>query len=686
MAVKTLVVEIDQVTTRVVEMDYASKTPVIHNFFTFPTPLETTRDGAVKVNEDFVMMFKNLYSFNNMTAKQVLFLLSSSRITSRDVEIPYVADKQIQGVLEGSFTEYFPVDAEQYHFVYKILNRKTTDTGKSIELNMLCIPNDLTAGYFELSHALELQLVNICYVGNSSLLLQKIMAGEFVYISPLRKSLGPIVDKLNIQKKKVKDAINMEGPQVQDDGALILGVDEFANQTPISAVIKLEAYSSFVTIINNGEVVMQRPLTSGYSELLDMICSSTEFGEDLTQTDAMKILRDNTLINSTFREYQEGMSRLNESKIELTNSLRILIGSISRVLDFYTSRNSNTYIKDVILAGAGSNIKGLSHLLQNELGFEVETVEEFPKLIFAKQKNKPAAPKQDVPKSPAETVQQKEGFSLDDLSSMLAAKQQEEEEKLILPTSKKTEETDGGEPAKAQLPDEPEKEEFNPSLFSLLIASGMSEDGIITEAERYGDAEAAKARKEKKITIICFAGAAVIALVAAALFVYPMIMHGQAIEEQDKVKKSIAEYEAKNVEGEFYKYVSEQNKTAALKDILAATHSPNEHLVAFIEELEEKIPVDTIVESFIATEQGITLNFISTNKVSAAKTLMQLKTFASAEMVSSASLTDTDTYIERHADDRQVSFAVSFVYKNVPYDVDQYLEEEMSKEAGNENN
>ena len=186
--------------------------------------------------------------------------------------------------------------------------------------------------------------------------------------------------------------------------------------------------------------------------------------------------------------------------------------------------------------------------------------------------------------------------------------------------------------------------------------------------------------------IICFAGAAVIALVAAALFVYPMIMHGQAIEEQDKVKKSIAEYEAKNVEGEFYKYVSEQNKTAALKDILAATHSPNEHLVAFIEELEEKIPVDTIVESFIATEQGITLNFISTNKVSAAKTLMQLKTFASAEMVSSASLTDTDTYIERHADDRQVSFAVSFVYKNVPYDVDQYLEEEMSKEAGNENN
>ena len=186
--------------------------------------------------------------------------------------------------------------------------------------------------------------------------------------------------------------------------------------------------------------------------------------------------------------------------------------------------------------------------------------------------------------------------------------------------------------------------------------------------------------------MLCTVIAAVLAVVSVGLFIYPSIQYNKAMEEQEKVKKSIAEYERVDAEGTYYKYAAELEKTTALKDILAATHSPNENLVAFIEELEEKIPQDTIVQSFVATEQGITINFVSTTKATAAKTLMQLKTFASAEVVTSSSLTDSDSYIEHHPDDRIVSYAVSFVYKNVPYDVDEYLEEQMSKEAGNENN
>ncbi len=688
MATKILVVEVDQITTRVIEMDYMSRNPVVHGFFTFPTPLETTRDGAVKPNEDFVMTFKNQYAFHNMTAQQVVFLLSSSRITSRDVEIPAVPDKQIQGVLEGSFTDYFPVDPEQYHFVYKILRRKNDEPTKTIELNLLAIPNDLTAGYFELSHALELQLLNICFVGNSSVLLNKVMNGESLYVSPIMKSLSPILSKFNFKPKKKQEEL-ASVPDIQDDGALILGTDELDNQTPVSAVVKLEAYSSFVTIVNGGESVMQRAILNGYNELLETVRSSNMFGDDITQADAINVLHENSLLYSTFLDSRKpDESRYGNLKTELTECLKVLIGTVSRVLDYYTSRNQNTYVKKIILTGSGAYISGLSRLFQNEMGFEVITVEEFPHLTFAgekkkKEKKEPSEPKAnapvDVPPEPKETV-----VSLDQLSNMFSSP--------TAPETPQKEEPEADGTEMARLPDAPVIEKFNPSVFALLIVSGLTDDGIVTEAERFGDQQAANARKEKKIVAICSVASAVLLLGAAGLAGYSIYQYNQALDKKAEVEKNIAQYEAQNVEGVYFQYVSEQNKTASLKDILAATHSPNENLVAFIEELEEKIPTDTVVESLIATEQGITLNFVSTNKVSAAKMLTQLRTFESIELVSSASLTDSDSFIERNPDGRMVSYAVSLVYKNIPYDVDAFLEQEMSDAEttqevnGNENN
>ena len=683
MASKILVVEVDQVTTRVIEMDYLSRNPKVYGFFTFSTPLETTRDGSVKPNEDFVMTFKNQYAFHNMSATQVLFLLSSSRITSRDVEIPWVPDKQIQGVLEGSFTDYFPVDPEQYHFVYKVLRKKTEDSVKTIELNLLSIPNDLTAGYFEMSHALGLQLVNICYVGNSSVILSKVMSGESVYVSPSMKSLAPIFSRFNFSfAKKKKDPESVDTPTVQEDGSLILGTDEYDSQTPVSAVVKIEAYSSFVTVINNGEAVMQRSLLSGFNELVESVKSSGEFGDDITYTDAIKVLYETELLYPTFYGARKDESRLAYLRTEVTDGLKVFIDSVSRALDYYTSRNQNTYVKKVLLTGAGAGILGIARLFQNEMSFEVEIAEQIPHLVMAgekkpkekmekdKKEHDPNKPNQTVDKEPEEKV-----VTLDDLtaiSNSFTYKDPEPEQKEEGPAP------DGTEMAK--LPDAPVEEVFNPSLYALLIVSALVEEGIVTEAERFGDAQAAAARKDKKIVIICVIAAAVLFAAAGGLALYSMHQYNKAVNRQEEVKKNIAEYERQGVENVFFEYSSEKSKTGALKDILASTHSANENLVAFIEELEEKIPQDTIVESLIATEQGVTINFVSGSKITAAKTLVQLRTFESVQMVTSGSLTDTDSYIEQHPDDRQVSYSVSLVYKSVPFDVDAFIEEQMNTE------
>ena len=70
-------------------------------------------------------------------------------------------------------------------------------------------------------------------------------------------------------------------------------------------------------------------------------------------------------------ETSETVTEVNENVRELlesaTESVRYLVGNISRVLDYYISRNENVAINHITLLGLGSECVGLSELLSNEL-------------------------------------------------------------------------------------------------------------------------------------------------------------------------------------------------------------------------------------------------------------------------------------------------------------------------------
>jgi type IV pilus assembly protein PilM len=59
-------------------------------------------------------------------------------------------------------------------------------------------------------------------------------------------------------------------------------------------------------------------------------------------------------------------------KVMITENLRFLVGNISRVLEYFTSRNENLSLSEVYLTGLGADFVGLSELLTNELGFDVK--------------------------------------------------------------------------------------------------------------------------------------------------------------------------------------------------------------------------------------------------------------------------------------------------------------------------
>ncbi|MBP5460949.1 MAG: pilus assembly protein PilM [Lachnospiraceae bacterium] len=324
MGKKVLSMEIGQATTRVVEIDYMSKAPKIYQAFSLETPRDMVQDGVISRNEDFIISLKAELRKREIKTDSVVFTVSSSRIANREARIPLVKENKILPLITANAAEYFPVDMNQYHLVYNILGKIDTKEEKQYRLSLLAVPNDVTTSYLDLAHSLQMHIKAIDYVGNS------------VY------------------------------QVVRQD---------FAHGT--NAVIKIDEHSSLVTIVKEGEIVLQRSVAHGVNGVIENMMELDVYGENLDYYGATKAFTTNHCIRRYLNvdvDYQEPEDTSDEimmSRIMLTENLRYLIGNIGRILEYYVSRNDNEPIDSIELVGVGADFIGLDELLSNELGYNV---------------------------------------------------------------------------------------------------------------------------------------------------------------------------------------------------------------------------------------------------------------------------------------------------------------------------
>lgn len=325
MAKKVLSMEIGQATTRVIEIDYMAKAPKIYQAFSLETPRDMVQDGVISRNEDFIINLKAELRRREIKTDNVVFTVSSSRIANREARIPLVKESKILPLITANAAEYFPVDMNQYHLVYNILGKIDTKEEKQYRLSLLAVPNDVTTSYLDLAHSLQMHIKAIDYVGNSVFQVVR---------------------------------------------------QDFAHRT--NAVIKIDEYSSLVTIVKEGEIVLQRSVAHGVNGVIENMMELDVYGENLDYYGATKAFTKNHCIRRYLNvdvDYQEPEDTSDEimmSRIMLTENLRYLVGNIGRILEYYVSRNDNEPIDSIELVGVGADFIGLDELLSNELGYNVQ--------------------------------------------------------------------------------------------------------------------------------------------------------------------------------------------------------------------------------------------------------------------------------------------------------------------------
>lgn len=330
MAAKAIAIEIGYSLTKICEVDYKAKTHKIYKSFTVSNGMEVINDGALMVSSEYVETLKSALAANHVKAKQVVFTITSSKIASREVTIPYVKENRIADVVNANATDYFPVDLSQYQLAYTILGTVGETKGsQQYKLLVMAVPAALLTGYYDLAKALKLEVAAIDYASNSIFQVVK---------------------------------------------------DECAKGRHI--VVKIDERASLVMAVENSVLTFTRSVSYGVEEIMDTVMDSLCWGEANTVEQAIRVLQRNECIVPEKGEEDAGsgeagaQSAKDRALADVREAVIPLINGITRVIDYYASRNSGGGIERILITGVGADFKGMDEMLSRETNMPVTVLRE----------------------------------------------------------------------------------------------------------------------------------------------------------------------------------------------------------------------------------------------------------------------------------------------------------------------
>lgn len=326
-----LSIEAESTQIRVGEVEISGRKGRLLQCFCVPVPQGSVEDGQIRDTKGLGELLRQQLNERGIRTKKAWFVTGSTRIASREVQIPLVKKSRIQSIIEANATDYFPIDVTKYVMSYIILGitgekgkkgeeaeqKKAADQERQYRLMVYASPKAISTAYYEFAQNAGLNLAGITYTGNA------------VYQT--------------IQEEYTS-------------GAHIL--------------IKVELENTGISIIRDGKLSFQRNINYGIESAVETIRSFPQFGDRLEVQDALQLLSEKKWIYPSLDgEIGEEPDTV---KSEVTESLRYLVGNISRIMDYYISRNGDVNFESIVLCGMGGQVQGLAELLTQELGQKVE--------------------------------------------------------------------------------------------------------------------------------------------------------------------------------------------------------------------------------------------------------------------------------------------------------------------------
>ena len=329
---RVLSIEIGNSFTKICEIDYKVKKPKVYKVLTVETPEGVVVDGMLQPTQEYADHLVNALGTNGIRTKRVIFTISSTRVASREVQIPNVKASKIEALVKTNANDYFPVDLTQYEIGHYLAGG-LTEEGK-LRIMALAVPKALLDSYYQLAQMCGWEVECFDYSSNS---LYQILRDE--------------------------------------------------KSEKVTMMIKIDENSTIVTVLSAGKVLLQRTVAYGVQDAIETMIASGAYAVNDPMS-AVERFQKKTCLNRVLHQgdklWEENAGRWEDedagnvevtaARQKITSSLEPLIVGVSRVIDFYDSRNSNTPIERTYVTGLGGSFSGMSKLFTNCLERKVHTL------------------------------------------------------------------------------------------------------------------------------------------------------------------------------------------------------------------------------------------------------------------------------------------------------------------------
>ncbi|MFR1545716.1 MAG: pilus assembly protein PilM [Waltera sp.] len=331
---RVLSIEIGNSFTKICEIDYKVKKPKVYKVLTVETPEGVVVDGMLQPTQEYADHLVNALGTNSIRTRKVIFTISSTRVASREVQIPNVKANKIEALVKTNANDYFPVDLTQYEIGHYLAGG-LTEEGK-LRVMALAVPKALLDSYYQLAQMCGWEVECFDYSSNS---LYQILRDE--------------------------------------------------KSEKVTMMIKIDENSTIVTVLSAGKVLLQRTVAYGVQDAIETMIASGAYAVNDSMS-AVERFQKKTCLNRVLHQgdklWEENAGRWEDedagnvevtaARQKITASLEPLIVGVSRVIDFYDSRNSDTPIERTYVTGLGGSFSGMSKLFTNCLERKVHTLSE----------------------------------------------------------------------------------------------------------------------------------------------------------------------------------------------------------------------------------------------------------------------------------------------------------------------
>lgn len=329
---RVLSIEIGNSFTKICEIDYKVKKPKVYKVLTVETPEGVVVDGMLQPTQEYADHLVSALGTNGIRTKRVIFTISSTRVASREVQIPNVKANKIEALVKTNANDYFPVDLTQYEIGHYLAGG-LTEEGK-LRVMALAVPKALLNSYYQLAQMCGWEVECFDYSSNS---LYQILRDE--------------------------------------------------KSEKVTMMIKIDENSTIVTVLSAGKVLLQRTVAYGVQDAIETMIASGAYAVNDPMS-AVERFQKKTCLNRVLHQgdklWEENAGRWEDedagnvevtaARQKITSTLEPLIVGVNRVIDFYDSRNGDTPIERTYVTGLGGSFSGMSKLFTNCLERKVHTL------------------------------------------------------------------------------------------------------------------------------------------------------------------------------------------------------------------------------------------------------------------------------------------------------------------------